>query len=115
MGAWGYGIYENDTALDLVGDFEFEIGRLSQENKIDKILFDLREHPCVEYSDGLFALANLYMENKVQFDTIFFLKIISTINLEMTRVNDWDEPSERYKSLVDFISKITIYYSESLK
>lgn len=114
MGAWGYEIYDNDTALDLKDEFELELNQ-TDKKKIDKILFDLRESACVEYSEGLFALADLYMENKVPFDIIFFMRILSVLNLEITRVNDWDEPSKRYNVLVDFISKITIYYSKSLE
>lgn len=51
MGAWEYGIYDNDTALDFVGDLEsFFIEKLngSKEPEEIRVIADIAQHLDLE-------------------------------------------------------------------
>ena len=95
MGAWGAGIFSNDIAADIRGDFRdlLAYGRSAQE-AIDAIIQEYAlKDVCAETSDGWLALARVTWEYGLITDEIrdTALRLIS----EGTAEELWHEESEK--------------------
>lgn len=105
MGAWGYGVYENDGALDLKLEFDkcIENG-IGVEETSDEIL---QNSYYGTDNSALLALADLQLKHMGKIKDNFRDKVMMALNEELTNIGYWREPEQRRKALLDFKEKIT--------
>ncbi|MDO6628772.1 DUF4259 domain-containing protein [Bacillus thuringiensis] len=106
MGAWGCGIYENDSALDVAGSFDDYL----KEGKSVEIA--LRK-TCEGYADFdeeeyVLALVELQMRYGIIVNLPLFDKA-KEICLDKEAMQEWDEPEEREDELNKFLKKMQIF------
>lgn len=104
MGAWGYGIYENDGALDLKLDFDECIENGMGVEETSKML---QGSYYVADNCALLALADLQLKHMGKINDNFRDEVMMTLNEELTIIDNWREPEQRRKALLDFKKKIT--------
>lgn len=107
MGAWGYGLYENDTSCDVR---DFFLGVLKENNSHEgHEAFEVTlNHHSEELDDSnvVLALANL----AITFSSLskeLYQKATEAIETELEEIENWSEPEKRmaflsgYKSFLD--------------
>jgi hypothetical protein len=98
MGAWGYGVCDNDTALDLVGDFE---GMLCDYSV--RVVFDrLKNTWYVNDNWSLLAMSKLQMKYLKKVDNDIYDKTLNVIDDELRLADNWREPMTRQRELLRF-------------
>ncbi|MDP4147032.1 MAG: DUF4259 domain-containing protein [Bacillota bacterium] len=113
MGTWGYGIFDDDTALDIKGDFEEYVEEgLSITDATERILEEYKEIIENDEDDGptvYLALASLQMKHGELHTDIkgVALEIIEKgKGLEIWEESGEDELEERKKVLNELKTKL---------
>ena len=109
MGAWGYGIYDNDMALDLKGDFD---DYLEEGYHITDIFNALKDSWYTKYNCSLLVLADLQLKHLNKIDCDIYHKVMIAIEEELENVSEWREPYARIRKLLEFREKISKYILE---
>lgn len=114
MGAWGYGIYDNDKALDALSIIESYV----EEYKEDyvKALLKYKNEYCNDTStnyydnDSILLAADVEIEHTCNLD-IFKELVVKSIKEELNKENlsKWSDFEERKKELLKFNNKINKY------
>ncbi len=104
MGAWGYGIYDNDTALDLKGDFD---GCLEECRNLVDTFNSLKDSWYIKDNWSLLALADLQLKYLKKIDDDIYHKTINAIDEELKNISTWREPNIREQELLNFKEKIS--------
>lgn len=114
MGAWGYGIYDNDGALDAVIDIEDNLKECN--NDYTKALTKYREdyfaNGVVTGSDNYAVLLAADMEIKNTNNLkIFKDLVLQCLEKELSKetLSSWNEPEKRQKKLLDFKKTVDKY------
>jgi hypothetical protein len=105
MGAWGYGIYDNDTAADLVADFEETL----KSGKEIYMVFNKLKYKNSWYVTenwGVLAFADLQLKHNVVIDSDIYQKAMNAIEEELESIQDWREPQERRDVILQFKEKL---------
>lgn len=103
MGAWGYGIYENDSAVDIAEGFQdyLEEGK-SVETALRRICEDYSDCKSEEY---VLALVELQIRYGIIVDLPLFDEAKKMCTDEEA-MQDWDEPEKRREELNKLLKKI---------
>ncbi|MEH6848152.1 hypothetical protein CON15_19350 [Bacillus cereus] len=106
MGAWGYGIYENDSAVDIAEGFQdyLEEGK-SVETALRRICEDYSDCKSEEY---VLALVELQIRYGIVVDLPLFDEAKKMCTDEEA-MQDWDEPEERREELNKLLKKMQIF------
>lgn len=104
MGAWGYKIMDNDSAMDAHDDFEgYTKDGMSKQEVFEKMKEYIRKD-----SDDLYTLAfaQIQIEQIKKVDNDIYEEVILAINRELQGINNWRRPKERKQHLIEFKEKI---------
>lgn len=114
MGAWGYGIYDNDTALDAVIDIENNLKECN--NDYTKALTKYKED---FFADGVVTGSENYailLAADIEIKNTNNLKIFKDLvlqclekELQNETLCSWNEPSKRQEQLLNFKKTIDKY------
>lgn len=107
MGSWGYGIYENDIALEFEDIYE---RKLASGISKERALSELEEMIYMDYDECILVLADLQIKDKGE----LFGKgeeVIDTIDKLLTEdeLARWVDPKERVKELNKFRDYVEEY------
>lgn len=107
MGAWGYGIYDNDSALDILSDFE-GYGRTKTVEEMINIF--IKDEYYKQNNECLLVMADKCMKNnlKIPFD------ILSVIQEEITGACHYRNPDKRTHILQAFQYEVFNYGIKSI-
>ena len=99
MGAWSVGIWENDTALDVKGDFE---AKLSEgQSKKSALINTIDGWKNDDWEDAIYALAALQIENNILVNKDIIGKAIE-YSAEKSDAEDYSNPKNREAVLESF-------------
>ena len=107
MGAWGHGIYDNDSALDILGELEYytKLKLINKPNDIIKLIesaYDgyLNDNHCILViaHEQVKRFAILTKECEKLYN--------DAMTEEFNMINDWKEPKLRKQKLDEFKSEI---------
>lgn len=106
MGAWGHGIWDNDTACDIELDFKDFLKEVDTKREALQLL--IKKWGGYDWEDAILTLADI----QIEYNTLVDEKIIAKAKLiSTTKQNlfDWSIPEEREKVLDDFHMKSTMF------
>jgi hypothetical protein len=103
MGAWGHGLYDNDTAMDCITDYE---GYLKQGYNVKDALDMLKNSWYLKDNWSVLVIGDLEIKNfkKLMDDMKPILQ--RTIEEEIKLTKEWKQPKEREKVLNNFYNGI---------
>lgn len=106
MGAWGFGIWDNDTALDVRDTFDSYVNEngWTKAKALTKVK-EWLEGLGYDNEDEVFALTALQMDHNIVVSNKSF-RLSKMFILDNTRLADWSEPIERRKELDKFKQRI---------
>lgn len=110
MGAWGFGIWENDSALDTRDALENNckyVGVRGQETKMIEIMLEAEDNR----EEDVLALLDMYMEHGGKFEGEVLELYEATITRERSeeRLRQWTEPEKRMEALDEWGRKVEEY------
>lgn len=114
MGAWGYGIYDNDGAMDAVIDIEKNLEEYSNDyiKALIKYKEDYFANGVVTGSDNYAVLLAADIEIK-NTGTLKIFKDLTKecLETELSKevLSNWKEPEKRQEKLLDFKNIINKY------
>jgi len=113
MGAWGFGIYDNDAALDARDIVEDLVDRgLTYEEAFEAIE---TIHWILETPPAVLVLADMQIENLGRLAGAIGDRVLDVIEGELELLDRWDEPLERERVLLNFKRKVEPYYMKFVK
>lgn len=104
MGAWGYGLYDNDTAADA----EFVLKEMSDQDL--KGLTNMGW--LLDYSESVFAVGDYQIRRFGKITKEYFDKFEEYYETELNLLNDWRHPYERERFLVGLFRRFSSYLTE---
>lgn len=111
MGAWGHGIWDNDTSCDIQLDLEDNLKKY--DSKQEAILNVIKKWKTDDDSFVLMALAEIQMEYNVPISKATIVDAINISKFEREHfLDDWREPQKREKVLLEFEDKATKFLDE---
>lgn len=113
MGAWGYGMRDNDSALDYIAGFQKQAIRHLHEEIIKWKKFKRYRREALDAGANILGLAEVYLDAKL-FDYLYYRRatnVISGLKLilahQLTKgTDDWKKPWQRRKSLLAFRDRL---------
>lgn len=106
MGSWGLGIYDNDTAMDCVGNFEH---LLKKEMSMEEI-YDIMEYSwVVQHNESWMVLADKQIDYSHKLSDYTKARIMKVIDDELANVGRWKDPKGRTEVLIKFKQKVQNY------
>lgn len=100
VGAWGVGIWENDTALDVKGDFEAKLSK--GQSKGSALINTIDEWKNDDWEDVVYALAALQLENNILVNKDIISKAIE-YSAGKSDPEDYSNPKDREAVLESFL------------
>lgn len=114
MGAWGYGIYDNDAALDARDIVEDLVDRgLTYEEAFDEAIETV--HWILETPPAVLVLADMQIEKLGRLKGEIGDRVLDVIEGELELLDRWEEPLERERVLLNFKRKVEPYYMKFVK
>lgn len=112
MGAWGHGIWENDTALDVKDNFDVHLMKNSTvATAIENIVSDYTEEIERGHEDVILMIADIQINHNTTHGEV--LKKAKEICVKKTDILDYSNPHERIKVLNIFYDKIINHLKEN--
>ena len=128
MGAWGFGIMEGDTPLDIECDIYklFEIEQYDEDDNEVEITADIYEDnldkfedwfTCLDTDLNFLVLGVMMMEAGADIPRKFKDAMYEACESELDSVIDqgWSEPEKRIRMLNDFNKKLQNYKNQKIK
>lgn len=104
MGAWGCGLYDNDTAMDCSDEYE---EYLKEGYSIEQAINKLKQSWFIKDNWSILVIADLQVKNFKRLDDDLKELLFKVIPEELNLAKEWKNPKER---------KITIYkFYDSIK
>jgi hypothetical protein len=103
MGAWGFGIYDNDTAMDCVAVYE---DYLKEGNTVNEAIQKLKSEWFIKENWSILAIVDLQVKNLKYIDDDIKALVNKTIIEEMALIKEWTEPDKRKIELKQFYNSI---------
>lgn len=102
MGAWGYGMQANDSALDAIGEHENDLVKGLSKN-IDKWMKSKEN-----YSNYILGLSEAIIDKKLELSSSVKKKVIKTIKKELLKKNldNWVDTKQRISALKRFHNRL---------
>lgn len=100
MGAWDYGIYSNDIAMDSLCEIQSYLENMSVK---DVIRF-FKSTQNYKYNEGKLVLTDLEHFYYGEIEDIDDIKRV--ISIEKDFAEEWDNPKERLKVITEFEERI---------
>lgn len=112
MGAWGYGMRDNDSALDYIWGFQKQSIRYLHEEIVKWKKTNRYRCDAFDTGKSILGLAEIYL-NVSMFDYITNKRIPKVINglklianHQLKNLDSWKEPWRRKKALLTFLSRL---------
>jgi len=99
MGAWGYGPFDNDTALDFSSEIEEPISRAVKRKPADHNYYEL-----IASAEIIVALSKLYNQNEEIIDSL--VQGLENILKDIKFIHSWNDPKKFTKSVKKTMSKL---------
>jgi hypothetical protein len=103
MGAWGYGLYDNDTAMDCFSDYEdyIKVG-MDEQTAIQELI----KYWYIIDNNSILVIADLQIKNFGKLDDNIKEVVKKAIQEEKDNISEWRNPEERKKIIEEFYSDI---------
>lgn len=106
MGAWGCGLYDNDTAMDCSDEYE---GYLKKGYSVEQAINKLKQSWFVKDNWSILVIADLQIKNFKKIDDDLKSLSLKAIQEELNLVKEWRNPKKRESVINEFYNSIKTF------